>query len=613
MIASKGESLVKWLLLLLALVPALAYAWLGTYSRLASDWLVILYGKALDPWANIVYWRSYGSGSYSFFALHSLVAPAFDERIAPLTPPLLVCLWTLGMAWLIASVLPRIGCQHDRRKIALGISALAAAASLQALYHPQAFYWYSASTRYILPLALLAVYLGLALRAARHGESPRGLSLLALAGAGICFAAAGLSELHAIFQWVLLSCLIVFAILSTRRALRRDLVAMLGAGWAASSASLAIQVSAPATQLRMTENSAGGVWHPIRELSRLVNSTALATFDKLGDQTLFASFMLLLAVGIALGIGAYKARGSAGQAADFRLKAGPLWLTLLTQLCLAPILWMHTSDHALLLGRYSYSFALALAANAALTAALALLLWQRDAAADFLRSRKLDGQFLAVAALLLVIALFAPTQLRDMHFKAATFCALSALSVIMALCWQLMPAGETGRLRRFGGFALAWQLMTILCAAALIGAMHYSQGAIQPRALAATAWMGALGGLLWGGFLGMLLRQHSDFGAGSAWLGRARNLALCLGFALWLGLLSRQAAALPALRAFAAEWDARHARMLQWRENDPANAAVPQLSMDIAEFFCCSNRTSAANANYYYGFTEFRIGVDRQR
>ena len=604
--------MVKWLLLLMALAPAFVYAWLGTYSRLASDWLVVVYGKALDPLENIAYWRNYGSGSYSFFALHSLAAPLFDEGLAPLTPVLVVCLWTLGMAWLIAPFLSRFGCRRDRRKIALAIAALATAASLQALFHPQAYYWYSASTRYVLPLALLAVYFGLALRAARKGETLRGLSLSALAGAATCFVAAGLSELHAIVQWVLLSCLLAFAILSTRRRLRRALMVMLVAGWAASSVSLAIQVSAPATQLRMTENAAGDVWHPIREVTRLVSSSAAASFDNLGDQRLFASFMLLLAVGIALGISVYKARGSRGQAAVFRLKEGPLWLAFLTQLCLAPILWTHTSDHALLLGRYSYSFALALAANAALTAALALLLWRRDAAAAILRRRKLDGQFLAVLILLAVIALFAPTQLRDMHYKAATFCALSALSLLMALCWQLLSTGGVGALRRFGSFALAWQLATVLCAGALVGAMHYSQGAIQPRALSATAWMGAVSGLLWGGFLGMLLSQNRDRGAASAWLRRARNLTLCLAVILWLGLVSRQAATWPALRAFAAEWDARHALMLQWRGSGKHDATVPLLSMDIAEFFCCMNRASAANANYYYGFSEFSLGVERQ-
>ncbi len=598
----RRESLGKWLLVLLALTPALFYAYLGMFSRLVSDWLLIAQGKALNPLEHIGYWRADGSGSYSYFVLHSLVAPLLDELVAPLTPLVIVCLWLLASACLIAQFLTMFGCERDRWKIALSLASLAVAASVQALYHPQAFYWYSASTRYVLPLAALVVFLSLVLWAARSAKPRRSLVFWTLAGAGICFATAGLSELHGLFQWMLLCLLLVFVMLATERLTGLRLAAMLGSGLGATTASLVIQLSTPATHYRMVENLAQGNWRPIRKLTDLVSSTAVASFDNLGDQSLFASFMLLLVIGLAIGIYVGNRRASQLRAEAFRLKRAPLWLALLAQICFAPILWTHLSDDPLVFGRFSLLYTFVLAVNAVLTTALALLILRRDAVTALLRRLNLDEQFLALLTLLIIIALFIPTQMRNMHYSAATFFFASALSLILALCWQLLPGGKSGGVKSFGRFTLAWQLMTILCAGALVAAMHYSQGSVQPRVLSAVAWMGTLCGLFWGGFLGMLLGQTASGGAATSRLKQLRNLALCTGFVLWLGLLARQMQSLRPLSAFAGEWDARHALMREWQESGKSDLSVPQLEVDISEFFCCSNSSSAKNANVYYGF-----------
>ena len=186
----------------------LLFAYLGLHSRpMSDDYCHIPTAARLNILEYILYWRATIDGSYSDYALRSLLAPV-GINITRFFPAILLGAWFLSSAALIAKCLRQLSLQRHRRVIALILSALLVAAISSALYSKMALYWYAASVKYSFPMVLLTLLLLLLLQTAEGPVDGRRHRLLTAAGALLCFACAGFAETLAIVMLIGMSALI---------------------------------------------------------------------------------------------------------------------------------------------------------------------------------------------------------------------------------------------------------------------------------------------------------------------------------------------------------------------------------------------------------------------
>ena len=149
-------SLVRGVLLALALAPLALIAYQGTFSRLVrDDFCHIHIGQTFGPWGGVLHWRNVWNGSYSDYFVHGLAAP-LATTMPSVFPLIVVALWLISLSWLMSIVLRKMGAGSGPGKaVAVIVAALVCIAAINAFYTPQSFLWYAASARYVLPLAIL--------------------------------------------------------------------------------------------------------------------------------------------------------------------------------------------------------------------------------------------------------------------------------------------------------------------------------------------------------------------------------------------------------------------------------------------------------------------------
>ena len=208
-------------------VPLLAYAWVGSFSRYTADdycWAAILGTQGF--WQAQVHWYTVYSPRYAFTFLVNLAELA-GPPIVPFLPPLALAGWLAALTWSLSAVL--------RLRTAFVLGALVAFATLQTTPdRAQSLYWQTGLLTYLLPLILATVFLGWAARPG-GGAWRHAVSFL------LTFVAGGLSETYLIPQNVglTLACLVLKD--------RRQFLAGLAGGVAA----LATILIAPSTSARV--------------------------------------------------------------------------------------------------------------------------------------------------------------------------------------------------------------------------------------------------------------------------------------------------------------------------------------------------------------------------
>jgi hypothetical protein len=208
-------------------VPLLAYAWVGSFSRYTADdycWAAILGTQGF--WQAQVHWYTVYSPRYAFTFLVNLAELA-GPPIVPFLPPLALAGWLAALTWSLSAVL--------RLRTAFVLGALVAFATLQTTPdRAQSLYWQTGLLTYLLPLILATVFLGWAARPG-GGAWRHAVSFL------LTFVAGGLSETYLIPQNVglTLACLVLKD--------RRQFLAGLAGGVTA----LATILIAPSTSARV--------------------------------------------------------------------------------------------------------------------------------------------------------------------------------------------------------------------------------------------------------------------------------------------------------------------------------------------------------------------------
>ena len=518
MMSFRRTPIFTWLLVALALVPALLFAWLGQFNRPVDDddYCFIVIGQEMGAWDGMLHWYHYLSGGYSSSFFAAAMAP-LDTQAPRIVPALIIALWLVGLSWLIFQVLTYLKIDSPRRPLAVAIAALAVAASINAFHSPQSFYWYIASVRYVLQLPLLAIYLALALWIVQRQRRDT-LSLLGIiAGAALCFISAGASEMFVVFQLTVLTVCLLASLVLLRPSARYRYALVFGMGWLATLGSLAIQLASPGAA-RRTAIIFNRIDIPDRSLSALMPKTFSLTLDYFGHPEIFAGFVMLMAVGLLVMLVKYKPHSASKAAPPFKLALPPLWLGLIFQLLWLPLLWLQISDSPQWLGRFSSRYMAIVLLNAVFILSFLVLLWRRKRIHAHLqkhdRSLLIAGHIIGFALIFVLLFLSAQVN-KSIDRRAANYLFTSLLMLLVLLTWQLTSMLSDATERRFGLLALCSAGAGLTSLAVIIGSASYSLGHTAPRGLASTASLLVLSGLVWGAFFGYLVQRyppppHSD-------------------------------------------------------------------------------------------------------
>ena len=190
---------IQWLIVSLALVPLILFAYLGQFSRILSDDdCTITLSRERGAWDLLLYLYDTEGGRYADFFLWGTVAP-LNTLLPRIASAVIVVLWLIGWYWLAAQGLAFLKIGGSRRALALAISALTVAAAINGFYTFESFYWYGAVSSHTLPIVLFTVYMALTVWMARRLRKNIRSLLGIIAGAVICFLVAGFSESHVVF------------------------------------------------------------------------------------------------------------------------------------------------------------------------------------------------------------------------------------------------------------------------------------------------------------------------------------------------------------------------------------------------------------------------------
>jgi len=590
--------LLQAVLLALAVLPILLFAYMGQHTRLIhDDFGYTALGRELGAWDTMLHYYNRWSPAYTTVYIKAALS-SLGVLLPPLSTLLIIGLWMLGFYLLSREVIALLQLEGSRRLIALSGAALLAAAAINAFYSPQSFYWFSSNMTYTLPLGALAGCLALAIWLLKRSADTATL----YAGAAVCalimFLTAGAAEMYVVFQIVFLAPLaaLAFAVADMRK--RRALAIIAAAMLLATLLGLIIQVTSPGVANRMAAD-AERYGQPAQSLSELLTLTSQLTFESIGRPASFAGFVLLLVAGL------FTALATSKQAATFtsELPGGRLTyavsLGLASQLLFLPILLAHKSDTPLFLGRYSLSYLMVLALHLALLLTYAAAFWQRRHLQQALAQRPHGLPAVSAAILLAFALLFALTQVRRIDSRASTYLFVSALTLlaILALLWQNGAADR--RSNMLGVVALASSPIAWLTIAALFCVTFIGHGFTADRIMSGSAWLQVLSGLLWGIYLGYLVKSHpyavDSWRAWERWLAiGSLVLALVVGGGIFLG----QAKLAPKLQIYAAEWDARHDYIIGQRESGRMHITVEPMSFDLADYLGLGTLRSAER---FYG------------
>ncbi len=125
---------MKWLLVLLALVPALLFAYTGQFIRfIADDYCHIARGADYGAIGVVLYQRQIWNGAFSDYFLHGLLVP-LAEASAPLLAVTTVRVWFIGLSCLALLALRELGVKQNRLTIALALSGLLIVAAINVFH-----------------------------------------------------------------------------------------------------------------------------------------------------------------------------------------------------------------------------------------------------------------------------------------------------------------------------------------------------------------------------------------------------------------------------------------------------------------------------------------------
>ena len=608
----KRSSVFQWFIALLALVPAFLFAYLGHFSRLEyDDYCTITVGRELGAWEGMVYWYNTWAGSYANFFFKSAIAP-LDTLLPVMMPTLIIVLWLVGLIWLVWQGLARLQIDSSRRALSIVIAGLTVASSINALHSPQSFYWYAASTHYILPLALLTIYMALVMWMAQRWDRRLPVLLGLIAGAVLCFLSAGAAEIFVAFQLTFFTLCLLLVFVFLRSPLRPRYVRIFALAWLVTLGSAFIHLNSPGIANRMATEARifnQAVLRPTLEGDQKLDlalgsapEILRLTFRYIGHQQAFAGFVLLMCLGLLVMLLKYRPQPIFKASESLKLASPLLWFGLMFQLIYIPILWGHTSDHAQFFGRFSAGYMSVISLNIVFILAFAGLLWGRKRINAALEKHKQGLLFVFGIMVGIFLFLFALSQLRSIHYRASTYLFTTALVFLSMMTWILSFGVESKSAKKYGFAGLLACGLALISMVAIIFTALLGRGLVTPRILAPFAYLLVLSGLVWGVSLGFLLKKYPLLD--DIWLNLLKLGNLVIVLTVAAGIALGQAALIPDFQVFAKEWDARHQLIIAMRDEGQRNIIVPRLSDATAGYVAATTLPGDPRfrcGKHYYG------------
>ena len=587
------------LLLLVCLAPLLLFIYMGTFSRLITDdFCIISAALESDPWHNMLgYYNNWSSSYFSIF-LKSALAP-LDVSSPSITPVLLILFWTAGLYLLVGQTLACFTNVKRYRVLSLAVATGSVAAAVNAFFTPQSILWFSASLQYMLSLVMLTWYFALVLWTVRHANgNDLKISLIA-AGAVICFLSAGSAEMTAAFQSLFFMLLMLAIFLFLRGLLRRRVAIVIGAGWLATLLGLLIHLMSPGVAARSAVY--GHRANPARDLPTLVSRTGYHVSRLLADPGALAGFMLLLALGILAAFALRPRFPRAKARRAIQLERKPLFASLAIQVICIPLLWQHTSDNPVFLGRFSLSFMTVVALNLVFLSVSLALIWQRRRVNTLLAEKRDASALVIVVMVLMVILLFSMTQFRSIHWRASVFLALNCHALLGILAWQLSPFLPARFTQRFAAVAVSAYTLTLITTTAIVLVGVSRLGAPVLRTVTFAAYFLTSLGAIWGSYFGLALRSaaasHQISDRLLTWL---KSGAMATAMLICAGMTLGHARLLPDLQVHADGWDARHEYILEQRKAGEREITVAPLEFILPKYIKASRiSTHGCPLDYY--------------
>ena len=609
---ARRQQIVIWLGLAVALLLLLLFAYIGHFSRLMSDdYCTLAVGRDLGPWQGMLHWFNTRSSSYTNFFLQGVLAP-LDTAMPIITPALIIVIWFIGLYWLVFQGLSILNPINSRRLFALTLAALVVAVSIHALHSMQSFFWQSASTDNLLPLAVLTNSFAFAVWHTRRYGGTKNSYLAGFLAAVLCFLTAGMSEMFLVFQLVFLTLMIILSWFTLAVPWRQHFTYTVGICWLASIVSLLIQLSSPGIAIR-SANTIQAYGVPNRSALFLATETISRTYAYIVTPQVLGGFLMLLCLGLLVTLLALKPERVASHSRRVNGVMPGMWLLLLTQLVLAPLLWTQISNDPQVLGRYSLAFSSVIVINLGLITSVLLALRLR------LRLRAKLGEmnervrliFLAISFVASFASLALMTQVHSIDILARFYLLATLFTILLLITQQLLAAAPTSAVRSVGWLAILYSASAVLCTAALVVVALYGRGFVAARILAPASCALVFSGLLWGTFLGYLIKSS----ASSADVGKSslRILTvLCFVVILAIGgdVIVRFATLIPDFRQYAQEWDMRHIEIIRQRDAGNQHVEVQPLSFDLAAFIYTSvldEPPSDRCAAQYYGVDSITV------
>ena len=548
---------IQWLMVALALVPIILYAYLGQFTRLISiDNCEVAAARDVGVWERHLRDYTGNGGRYSPYLFHLTLAP-LDTHLTRITLTASIIVWLGGCYWLAFQGLGFLKIDHSRPALSLAIAALTVAATINAFFHYdfETFYHNAVFVTNVVPIVLFTVYMALMIwMAPRLKKNLRWALGLAASGL-ICFIVAGFAEAHVVFQLFLLAFALLASFALLHNPLRKRYVVVFGISGLASLASLIIQLIGPGVAVRR----AAELSHHSINPSTIVPRTLYLGFKHIMDPEVFMGFAMLMGLGLLIALVKYRPPALSKASKTFELTSPALWLCLIFHLICLPLLWGHTG-----LPRPRIPDIAAsddggmIILNILLIFSFLATLWGRKRINSWLQKHEPGPLFLGwlAAAAFIFALLFALTQPNSLYFHASLYLSTSALAFLGLLA--SLPANPKKRqfgLLALGSYALGWAFTLA------IPFIWLNTGAyVNNRVLVAGAYTLVFSGLIWGGFMGCLAKHCLRSRPAAVRFLKLGSLVIALILAARIVLW--QIAAIPDHQNYARIWDDNHQKIL---------------------------------------------------
>ena len=586
----KRITIMKFLLASLTLFPVALFAYLGQFSRMMSDdYCTIAIGQDLGVWDGMLYWFNSWAGSYSNFFFKSAIA-SLDTLAPRITPFITILVWYMGLVWLIWQILKHLQITSHRWFVSLVLTHIIIFTTLNALYSPQSFYWFAASTHYTLPLAVLTIYFALSMTILATVSWNTWSILGMILGGLICFISAGASEIFVAFQSALLTLFLTLIFGFIKPPSRNRYLLVYGVGWIATLFSLWIQFTSPGVRMRMAVE-AEIIDRPLTSLSSIILETINLSFQYLSHAEAFLGFVILFLVTLLLSLRLYTPPAQTSESKTiFRIPSRFMIIWILVQLLYIPILWGHSSDTARILGRFSTGYFGVILIHAGFLVLGIFVLFKREWIEEQIQKRKYGWMGVLTVLGCIFLGLFMLTQGRNIHYRASNFLIMSAILLLVGFASLVSQTGTSKKSARASYLILASHLIVLILVGAITFTALFGRGFLTPRILSPVAYLLVLLGSVWGVYLGFLLKQTlilSSLPRGFQLL--TTRLMLALIVVASLGIFVGQASLIPDLQTYVNDWDKQHQEILTLRESGQLNMEMYPLEVDLANIIQVTN------------------------